>query len=561
MGDRDATRLLLVEDEAIIALAEKALLERNGFSVVTANSGEKALAAVKEDREIDLVLMDIDLGAGITGEVAAQRILEIRDLPVVFLTSHTERDFVERVKGITRYGYVVKHAGEFVLMESISMALELFKAHQATREREARIAQLNRTYQVLSDVNQTIVREGEEAPLLESICEIAVEKGDFRFAWVCSPDEAGRGLLRRYYRGEEESREAPVFIDLENPTARKGPTARAFLTGEPTVIEDTLEEPKDAPWRAFSLTHGVRSVAAFPIRLQGIVAYLLTLYAPEPAFFDEKELSLLEELVMDVEFALQAMENDRMRAAAEKERKEWEELMDFVIRHDPNAITILDSELRHIYVSDRFCRDYKVSRQEVLGRHHYDVFPEVPERWREVHARALTGEVLSSDDDHFVRQDGSVDYTRWECRPWYRGEEIGGIILYTEVVNELKEAEATERAVLGAMEALLANSPYLVSILDAEGRYWMVSDSVARSIGRPKEEIIGKSLEEVLPAAVASSFRNSLEEVLSGGRNVTKVDDVPVNSHTARFQTSLFPAQRVNGKVTLVGVMSFEAER
>ena len=55
---------------------------------------------------------------------------------MVFLTSHTEKEYVDRVRGITSYGYVIKHSGEFVLTESIRMALELFEAHQRARERE-----------------------------------------------------------------------------------------------------------------------------------------------------------------------------------------------------------------------------------------------------------------------------------------------------------------------------------------------------------------------------------------------------------------------------------------
>jgi len=122
--------ILLVEDEALIALSEQATLERRGYRVIHASNGEQAVAAARETSAIDLVLMDIDLGRGMDGTQAAERILAMREIPVVFLTSHAEREMVERVKDITRYGYVLKSAGEFVLMESISMAFELFETHR-----------------------------------------------------------------------------------------------------------------------------------------------------------------------------------------------------------------------------------------------------------------------------------------------------------------------------------------------------------------------------------------------------------------------------------------------
>jgi PAS domain S-box-containing protein len=136
MEDTGARTLLLVEDEAVIALVEKRKLESRGYAVQTVHSGEKAVQTVCEDPTIDLILMDIDLGPGIDGTEAAQKILSLVELPIVFLTSHTEKEYVDRVRGITSYGYVIKHSGEFVLTESIRMALELFEANQQARERE-----------------------------------------------------------------------------------------------------------------------------------------------------------------------------------------------------------------------------------------------------------------------------------------------------------------------------------------------------------------------------------------------------------------------------------------
>jgi PAS domain S-box-containing protein len=86
----------------------------------------------------DLVLMDIDIGKRIDGTETARRILKNKNIPVVFLTSHAEREMVERVRGITRYGYIIKNSGDFVLQSSIEMAFELFEAHEKTSESEAR---------------------------------------------------------------------------------------------------------------------------------------------------------------------------------------------------------------------------------------------------------------------------------------------------------------------------------------------------------------------------------------------------------------------------------------
>jgi len=122
--------ILLVEDEAIISLSTSKILQKNGFNVITVHKGEKAIDAVRDSATIDIVLMDINLGKGMDGAEAAEKVLKIRSLPIVFLTSHSEQAVVDRIKSITRYGYVIKNSGEFVLLESINMALELFDANR-----------------------------------------------------------------------------------------------------------------------------------------------------------------------------------------------------------------------------------------------------------------------------------------------------------------------------------------------------------------------------------------------------------------------------------------------
>lgn len=135
--------LLLVEDEAVIALDEAVTLESFGYRVLTAAGGAEAVETALRNEEIDLILMDIDLGRGIDGTEAARRILEKRSVPIVFLTSHAEREMVERVRGLTRYGYVLKNAGEFVLRSSIEMAFDLFDAHENLSDKNEQLRTLS----------------------------------------------------------------------------------------------------------------------------------------------------------------------------------------------------------------------------------------------------------------------------------------------------------------------------------------------------------------------------------------------------------------------------------
>ena len=131
-------KLLLVEDEPIIAFTESLLLNKQNYDVIHALNGEVAIELALQDSEIDLVLMDIDLGSGIDGTEASKQILEKRELPIVFLTSHSEKEIVAKVKQITRYGLVIKNSGQFVLLSAIEMALDLFKTKQELSKAEKR---------------------------------------------------------------------------------------------------------------------------------------------------------------------------------------------------------------------------------------------------------------------------------------------------------------------------------------------------------------------------------------------------------------------------------------
>lgn len=122
--------ILLVEDEPLVAMSEKRQLGKYGYVVRTVATGEAAVEVAQRSSDIDLILMDIDLGEGIDGTQAAETILKNCDIPIVFLSSHTEPEVVEKTERITSYGYVVKSSSITVLDASIKMAFRLFESRR-----------------------------------------------------------------------------------------------------------------------------------------------------------------------------------------------------------------------------------------------------------------------------------------------------------------------------------------------------------------------------------------------------------------------------------------------
>src|SRR5690242_5317891 len=120
-----------------------------------------------------------------------------------------------------------------------------------------------------------------------------------------------------------------------------------------------------------------------------------------------------------------------------------EELLKIFVKNVPAAVAMLDRDMRYLQVSDRWCSDYLRGRTEILGRSHYEVFPDMPERWKEVHRRALQGETLRADEDRW-ESGGRTRWARWEVRPWRAADgTVGGILILTEDITRCKEAEET----------------------------------------------------------------------------------------------------------------------
>ena len=129
MDISETKTILLVEDEIITAVFESRQLEKEGYNVITASTGLEAVELIRNKSvHIDLILMDIDLGPGMDGTEAAEEILILKEIPIVFLSNHTEPEIVSRTEKITSYGYVVKNSSPTVLFASIKMAFRLFEA-------------------------------------------------------------------------------------------------------------------------------------------------------------------------------------------------------------------------------------------------------------------------------------------------------------------------------------------------------------------------------------------------------------------------------------------------
>jgi PAS domain S-box-containing protein len=211
-----------------------------------------------------------------------------------------------------------------------------------------------------------------------------------------------------------------------------------------------------------------------------------------------------------------------VRKQAEAALEESEERLRLFIEHAPAALAMFDTEMRYLSVSRRWLADYGLDDRNVHGLSHYDVFPGVSDSWRAAHRRGLAGEVLREEADRFVRADGSVQWLRWEVRPWYdtRGK-VGGVVIFTVDITERKQAEQALRASEQRWATTLQSIGDAVISTDATGNIDFMNDVAQRLTGWSLPEAKGSELSaifNIVQEVTRIKPENPVEKVIRLGK-------------------------------------------
>jgi len=250
----------------------------------------------------------------------------------------------------------------------INEVVVAFRDITEQKKADEHIRRLNRTYLVLSGVNQTIVREKSTQNMMEEICRICVELGKFRMVWIGLFDEATRKIQPVASGGVLEGYLDLLNLDMDDKTRTTGPAGRSFLSGQRVVCDNIEHDPGMLPWRDEALKRGYRSAACFPLKIRGRTTGVINLYADEPGFFDEEELRLLDELAGDTGFAMEVgqLENERREAGLSLEQSE--ERFSRIFQSSPIPTTLRTlSDGKFLDANESFLRMSDFTRKEVIG--------------------------------------------------------------------------------------------------------------------------------------------------------------------------------------------------
>jgi anti-anti-sigma factor len=225
----------------------------------------------------------------------------------------------------------------------------------------------------------------------------------------------------------------------------------------------------------------------------------------------------------------------------------------------------------YMMVSDQFLSDYRVAADDIVERNHYDIFPEIPQRWQDIHQRCLAGAVEYADEDSFARLDGTVDYNCWECRPWYDSQgKIGGLLMYTEVITERKQAEEERQHLTEALQrqttalrqnqellqGVIDHSPAPIYVHDRQGRYLLVNHCVASSLGCDRYEVIGRTNRDFFPEETVNHWNETSQQIFTTGQVIELEESIPLEDGLHTILTIRFPIYNDQGEIYAIGGMS-----
>lgn len=204
------------------------------------------------------------------------------------------------------------------------------------------------------------------------------------------------------------------------------------------------------------------------------------------------------------------------RKAAEQQLREQAAILEAFVEHTPVPIALFDTEMRYLVANRSWVMEHNLGEQELVGRSHYEVFPDVPDRWKAVHQRCLAGATESCDADSFFRADGSIEYLRWQCLPWRDAQgEIGGILAYSEVITERIKAEEERQN----LAAIVSNASDFIGIASLEGKLLYTNPAGLELVGLESLEVSRtKEIIDLFAPKERESIFQSIDEIMTKGK-------------------------------------------
>ena len=392
-------------------------------------------------------------------------------------------------------------------------------------EAEEKLRHTDSVLRAVRSINQLIVREKDRAKILQSACEMLIEVGEYKFAWIGIIEEGHKRVLSAARAGVEEDYLNSLRITWDDSKTGKGPTGTAIKTRQPYIVNNIPEESRYEPWRGKALEQGYVSLAAIPMVHDEKVYGALNVYSSQRDGFDDEEVQLLVALSDDIAFALRAINiEEECKQAEEALRETYQELEQSEQQYRGLVENINDGYLvvqnqRVVFANQRAADMVGYTLEEGIGGSIQEfLVPEVVDEVVERYGRRLHGETVPRQYETTVlKRDGTKLPVELGTKLMLYKDSPAISILVRDITERKKAEEKLEESE-ERYRLLFQTSPDAIAQMDREGRFLaanpVMSDRLSISVG----EMIGRRFSEVVPKEVAQRRLKLIRKALDKGR-------------------------------------------
>lgn len=437
--------------------------------------------------------------------------------------------------------------------------LGVYEEITENKKNEQRILRLNNLYQALSETNQAIVRMSDESELFPLVCKCAVKFGGMQMAWIGKLDESTTLIssVASYGIGLTYLENLKISVSANVPEGC-GPSGKAFRENHYVVVNNFEEDPMTKPWRDKGQQFGWRSSGSFPIPRNGKPFAVFTVYSPEFDAFDKEVIDLLNEMSSDISFALDNFDREAQRRLAQDklrlaQLKVAESLDRFTDLYEfaPIGYLSINKDGTLAEVNWKVTSMFGLKRNQ-LNEHDIAEFVVDAEkaRWQSLFLSMQDleeGEELNFDLN-FTHDNGSVIMVNLNCLRM--DEEVNKPILRVAMldVTQLKQSEEAKQRSDVRLQATIDAIPDLLFETDINGKYYFAHSPNQSLLAAPKEVLIGKTVQEVLPADAAYVVMSAIHQADDEGKSHGKQFELDLPHGKCWFELSVSKKPKLAGE-------------
>jgi PAS domain S-box-containing protein len=476
----------------------------------------------------------------------------IKDLtpltPIIIVTASNDEE--------TAVECIQKGADDYILKDhiarlglAVNVALENKKLKKEKELNEKKILKLNRTYAVIGQVNEMIVRVRDREKLFEEACKIGVETGQYRLVWIGLLDEINKVVRPHVWNGSEvgfleEIRNMPVDDILRND-----PIQNRILMGSYFVCNNIIEEDTGFILRKNGLAHGFHSIISLPLTLQNKVIGSLNIYSDETDFFNEDEIKLLIEVACDISYSIENISKERAITISEiRYRRLFESAKDGIIILDAVNGEIVD-------VNPFITKNLDYLKEDLIGKHLWEIgFLKDSIFNKDSFLELLEKEYIRYEDLPLRKKDGtSMDV-----------EFVSNVYLVDNVkviqcnIRDITERKRTEEALHNSEDLLntvLHTIPEFIWLKDLNGVYLSCNKLFERFFGAREADIIGKTDYDFVDKEIADSFREHDRIALAAGKPTHNEETISFADNGQQIFVDTMKTPIYDNQGALIGIL------